>query len=70
MADLDDVLQPKSPPRPAGAEQPAPPPPLHAEIDRWFQDSFHGTRLGNDTETWNLVHAAKEELKQRLGKLV
>jgi hypothetical protein len=41
--------------------------PTHDEIDRWFQESFVNTRLGNDTETWNLVHAAKEDLKRRLG---
>ncbi len=36
-------------------------------IDRWFGDSFNGSRLANDTELWNLVHGAKERLKQLLA---
>jgi hypothetical protein len=39
-----------------------------AIVEQWFNDSFRNSRLGNDTETWNLVHQAKEELKQRLRK--
>jgi hypothetical protein len=39
-----------------------------AVIDKWFADSFQGTRLGNDTETWNLVFRAKEDLKTRLAR--
>ncbi len=40
---------------------------INALIDEWHGESFHGTRLGNDTEIWNLVFAAKEELKKRLA---
>lgn len=36
-------------------------------VDRWFADSFQGSRLANETETWNLVFAAKEDLKRRLA---
>ena len=36
-------------------------------VDAWFGE-FAGSRLGNDTETWNLVAQAKEELKRRLAK--
>jgi hypothetical protein len=39
-----------------------------ALVDQWFQDSFHGTPLGNDTTIWNLVFGAKEDLKRRLEK--
>lgn len=42
---------------------------VNAEIDSWFDDSFRGTSLGNDTDTWNLVHGAKEELKRRLSRV-
>lgn len=66
MPDLNNVLPQKSESAPVAVKSAVP---LHAEIDRWFQDSFHGTRLGNDTEMWNLVHAAKEDLKQRLTKI-
>lgn len=55
----------------ATAPQAAPPPspqPLDAVVDGWFNDSFIGTRLGNDTELWNLVYGAKENLKTRLAK--
>jgi hypothetical protein len=37
-------------------------------VEQWFSDSFRDSRLANDTETWNLVHTAKEELKRRLAK--
>jgi hypothetical protein len=49
----------------ATAQQPDP---LHAIVDRWFADAFHGSPLGNQTELWNLVHGAKEDLKRRLSK--
>lgn len=39
-------------------------------VDQWFGDSFRGTRLGNDTELWNLVFQAKEDLKQRLAAIL
>lgn len=32
-------------------------------IDALHFKHFHGTRLGNDTELWNQVHAFKEALK-------
>ncbi len=38
-----------------------------ALIDRWHSESFNSTRLGHDTELWNLVLAAKEDLKSRLA---
>jgi hypothetical protein len=39
-----------------------------ALVERWFADHFHGSPLARDTATYNLVHAAKEELKQRLAQ--
>ncbi|MGH6836542.1 MAG: hypothetical protein ACREC9_13600 [Methylocella sp.] len=38
-----------------------------ALIDNWHFDAFHGSRLGMDTEMWNLVATAKEDLKHRLA---
>ncbi len=45
-------------------------PPAHgfdALIDRWHAESFNNTRLGHDTELWNLVLRAKEDLKIRIA---
>jgi hypothetical protein len=36
-------------------------------IDQWFFERFTSTRLGHDTELWNLVLAAKEDLKTRVA---
>lgn len=36
-------------------------------IDRWHFEAFHGSAVARDTEVWNLVHRAKEELKHRLA---
>ncbi len=38
-----------------------------ALIDRWHFEAFHGSCVARDTEVWNLVHRAKEELKRRLA---
>ncbi len=40
-----------------------------ALVERWFFESFHGSPVARSTEAWNLVHAAKEELKRRLATL-
>jgi hypothetical protein len=46
----------------------------HAEIaaliDRWHFESFNSTRLGHDTELWNLVLAATQDLKSRLAAFI
>jgi hypothetical protein len=46
----------------------------HAEIaaliDRWHFESFNSTRLGHDTEAWNLVLAATQDLKSRLAAFI
>lgn len=36
-------------------------------IERWFFETFHGSAAARSTETWNLVHGAKEDLKRRLA---
>lgn len=36
---------------------------IHTAIDAWFVKHFHGNRVAADTETFNLAHAAKEDLK-------
>ena len=38
-----------------------------ALVERWFFESFHGSPVARATEAWNVVHAAKEELKRRLA---
>lgn len=35
-------------------------------IDRWHFEWFHGSAAAADTRMWNLVYAAKEDLKNRL----
>jgi hypothetical protein len=39
-------------------------------VDEWHFTSFHGTAAARDTDVWNLIHGAKEELKRRLIDLV
>ena len=34
-----------------------------AFLDAWFTKHFTGNRISADTDTYNLCHAAKEELK-------
>ena len=43
---------------------------LDALVEHWFFDTFHGSLVARSTETWNAVHAAKEELKRRLAAFV
>ena len=40
---------------------------VDALVERWHADAFVGSRLARDTETWNLVHAATQDLKARLA---
>ena len=39
-------------------------------VEHWFFETFHGSTVARSTETWNAVHAAKEELKRRLAGFV
>lgn len=39
---------------------------LAALVDQWHFEAFHDSCVARDTEVWNLVHCAKEELKRRL----
>jgi len=36
-------------------------------VEHWFFEAFHGSAIARSTETWNAVHAAKEDLKRRLS---
>ena len=45
-------------------------PATDALVERWFCESFHGSPVARATETWNVVHDAKEELKRRLAALL
>jgi hypothetical protein len=36
-------------------------------VETWFFQTFHGSAVARSTETWNIVHAAKEDLKRRLA---
>jgi hypothetical protein len=40
---------------------------LAALVNQWHFETFHGSIVARDTEVWNLVYAAKEDLKQRLA---
>jgi hypothetical protein len=37
-------------------------------VDRWFADHIPGSVVARDTEIYNHVHHAKEELKRRLAR--
>lgn len=41
--------------------------PLHDLIDQWFVRHIHNSVVARDTETFNYVHAAKEDLKRLLA---
>jgi hypothetical protein len=49
-------------------EAPPAPSPLLALIDAWFATHFSNSIVSRDTETFNLVHAAKEDLKRRVSQ--
>jgi hypothetical protein len=40
---------------------------LKALIDQWRFDAFQGSFVARDVGVWNFVHAATEDLKQRLA---
>ena len=39
-------------------------------VEIWFRDHFPGSVVARSVETWNHVHAAKEDLKRRLRDLI
>lgn len=39
-------------------------------VERWFCEAFHGSIVATQTEIYNAVHAAKEELKTKLKEFV
>lgn len=39
---------------------------LDALIERWWTDHFPGSAVAFQTAAWNVAHAAKEALKERL----
>lgn len=41
--------------------------PENKQVDDWFARSFHGTTVSQDTPIYNAVHAAVEDLKDRLA---
>lgn len=40
---------------------------IAAIVDRWHFENFHGSAAARDVEVWNLLYAAKEDLKRRLA---
>ena len=44
------------------------PSPTDQLVDRWFIESFHDSLVARDTQIFNQVQAAKDELKRRLSK--
>lgn len=51
----------ETPPNPSAAADD-----MGSVIDRWFNDKFPGSLVARDTDTWNFVRQAVEELKERL----
>ena len=43
---------------------------LEGLVEHWFFEAFHGSVVARSTEVWNVVHAAKDGLKQRLAELL
>ena len=41
---------------------------VDALVEHWFFEAFHGSPVARSTEVWNIVHAAKEDLKRRLAE--
>lgn len=37
-----------------------------ALVDKWHAETFAGSAVAHDASIWNLVHAAKDDLKLRL----
>lgn len=55
----------------AGAADGAPvPDPLHAAVERWWNDHFPGSPVAQVTQAWNHAFAAKEALKRLLAGAV
>lgn len=54
---------------PAQAATPEAPDTRDGIIEKWFAESFHGTALAAQTQLYNLVHNAKEDLKKRLAAI-
>lgn len=40
---------------------------VHAIIEAWFVRHFHGNKISGDTDSYNICHAAKEDLKKRIA---
>lgn len=61
MPEEEVLIVPQEPPRedPMAVE-------IAAIIDQWFRDRVQGTILARDVDAYNHVHAAVEELKQRI----
>jgi hypothetical protein len=36
-------------------------------IEAWFRTHFHNSRIAQDTESYNIAHSAKEDLKKLLS---
>jgi hypothetical protein len=40
-------------------------------VERWFDEHFRGSHVSRaGADAWNVAHAAKDDLKQRLRKLL
>jgi hypothetical protein len=57
MPDPDHAAQPEAP---ASSK-------IDQIIDQWFVESFHGTVVSQNTQVFNVVLAAKDDLKKRLA---
>ena len=55
-------------PSPFAAEAEAAPSPFAAEIERWFVERMHNSPVSRDTEIYNHVRAAVDDLKIRIAR--
>ena len=52
----------------ANAEAEAAPSPFAAEIERWFVERMHNSPVSRDTEIYNHVRAAVDDLTIRIAR--
>jgi hypothetical protein len=43
---------------------------IEAIVDQWHFESFQGSIVARETQVWNVVHDAKEDLKRRVATLL
>lgn len=65
---MPDEITPVKPASPVAAPEPKPTTML-AEIEAWFADHFHNSVVSRNTDVFNHVRAAKDDLVKRIKAL-